>query len=152
MTEGNRVTLMTNPVYNLQSIVPTPPPSLRGTFREDEKPEEDFIKLMVAQLQNQDPEKPMDGTALISQLMQMNAAVATQRMAYLSTENHLVSTSAALLGKEVTVRDPDTGVSSKGTVSTVDYNNARPRVMVNNKYYPAENVIQTIGAQPPAQS
>ena len=58
---------MTNPVYNLQSIVPTPPASLRGTFREDEKPEEDFIKLMVAQLQNQDPEKPMDGTALISQ-------------------------------------------------------------------------------------
>ena len=138
---------MTNPVYNLQSIVPTPPASLRGTFREDEKPEEDFIKLMVAQLQNQDPEKPMDGTALISQMMQMNAAVATQRMAYLSTENHLVSTAASLLGKDVTVRDPDTGVPVKGKVTLVDYNNARPTVTVNNKAYPAENVIQTIGAQ-----
>lgn len=128
--------------YRLQSIVPTPPATLRGADPETENPQEEFIKLMVAQLQNQDPENPVDGTALISQLAQMNAAVAMQRMSWLATENHAVDTSAALLGREVTLKDPATGASLRGQVSTVDYTGKRPMVVVNDKAYPLNAVVR----------
>ncbi|MEB3285167.1 MAG: flagellar hook capping FlgD N-terminal domain-containing protein [Candidatus Sericytochromatia bacterium] len=131
-------------MYALQSIVPTPPPSLRGAFREDEKPEEDFIRLMVAQLQNQDPEKPMDGTALITQLMQMNAAIATNRVSWLTTENHLISTAASMLGRQVKVRDPQTGAVVTGRVESVDYNEARPVLEMNGQRFPVEHVVQVM--------
>ncbi|MEB3196905.1 MAG: flagellar hook capping FlgD N-terminal domain-containing protein [Candidatus Sericytochromatia bacterium] len=128
-------------VYGLQAILPTPPQSLRGAFREDEKPEEDFIKLMVAQLQNQDPDKPMDGTALITQMMQMNAAIATNRTSWLTTENHLVSTAANLLGKTVKAKDPATGNVTTGRVDGVDYNDARPMLEIGGKRVPVEHVV-----------
>lgn len=133
-------------VYGLQAIVPTPPAGLQGAFSKEEKPEEDFIKLMVAQLQNQDPEKPLDGTALITQLMQMNAAIATNRMSWLTTENHLVSTAASLLGKRVQVRTPSTGEVHTGRVVSIDYNDARPMIEVDGRRHPVENVVQVIGA------
>ena len=133
-------------VYGLQSIVPTPPAALQGAFSKDENPEEDFIKLMVAQLQNQDPEKPLDGTALVTQLMQMNAAIATNRMSWLTTENHLVSTAASLLGKRVQVKDAQTGELVTGQVAGIDYNDARPTIEVAGKRHPVENVLQVLGA------
>jgi flagellar basal-body rod modification protein FlgD len=105
-----------------------------------EKPEEEFIKLMVAQLQNQDPEKPADGTALITQMVQMNAAIAMQRMSYLSTENHAVATSAALLGREVNIADPKSGALVSGEVTTVDYSGDKPHVVVNGMPYPLDSV------------
>jgi flagellar basal-body rod modification protein FlgD len=108
-----------------------------------EHPEEEFVKLMVAQLQNQDPEKPADGTALITQMVQMNAAIAMQRMSYLSTENHAVDTAAALLGREVTLQDPNTGAIVNGKVATVDYSKDKPTVLVNGNAYPV-NAVQRV--------
>lgn len=125
--------------YRIQSIVPKVPFALRSNELQ-EKPEEEFIKLMVAQLQNQDPEKPADGTALITQLVQMNAAIAMQRMSYLSTENHAVTTSAALLGREVIVNDPRTGAIVNGEVTTIDFSGDKPQVVVNGMPYPLDAV------------
>jgi flagellar basal-body rod modification protein FlgD len=128
--------------YRLQSLIPSLPSTLRTSDPEKENPQEEFIKLMVAQLQNQDPDNPVDGTALISQLAQMNAAVAMQSMSYLSKENHAVATSTALLGKKVLVQDKDTGAQVSGPVTTVDYTGKRPMVVVNNRAYPIESVVR----------
>ena len=128
--------------YRIQSLIPQPPSTLRTADPETENPQEEFIKLMVAQLQNQDPDKPVDGTALVSQLAQMNAAIAMQRMSWLATENHAVSTSAAMLGKNVLIQDPATGTRVAGEVTTVDYSGKRPMVMVNNKPYPLTAVVR----------
>ena len=125
--------------YRIQSLVPKVPTALQSNELQ-EHPEEEFIKLMVAQLQNQDPEKPMDGTALISQMVQMNAAIAMQRMSYLSTENHAVTTAASLLGREVTLIDPDTSGIVTGQVATVDYTGDKPSVVVNGNSYPLDSV------------
>lgn len=136
------MTTPTTTPFRLQSIVPQVPLALRGGSAENERPEEEFIKLMVAQLQNQDPEKPMDGTALISQMTQMNAAIAMQRMSYLATENHAVSTAAALLGRKATVKDPTSGAVLDGEVETVDYSGAKPAVIVNGRSYPLDAVVR----------
>lgn len=127
--------------YGLQAIVPDLPPALQSDPT-TEHPEEDFIKLLVAQLQNQDPEKPVDGTQLISQLAQMNAAVATQRMTYLSREQAKIDTAAALVGKPVSLRDPASKVILAGKVESVDYVDAMPHVTVGGKRYPVDSVLK----------
>lgn len=139
--------IQSNPGYSLLGLIPTPPQSLQSNALSSERPEEDFIKLMVAQLQNQDPDNPADGTQLISQLAQMNAAIATQRMSYLSTENHAVSTAAALLGKEVTLTDPLTKQSVSGKVQTVDYSKDRPQIVVDGAAYPLDAVVRVDEAE-----
>jgi flagellar basal-body rod modification protein FlgD len=71
---------------------------------------EAFLKLLVAQIQNQDPMKPMEGTEFVSQLSQF--AMVEQAIAQ-STQLGNVSAqlggianndSTALVGKQVTVR------------------------------------------------
>ncbi|MFO0592288.1 MAG: flagellar hook assembly protein FlgD [Polyangiaceae bacterium] len=69
-----------------------------------------FMKLLVAQMSHQDPLKPMDSTAMVSQLAQFSAleqAVAqSQKLDLLSTQLTGLSNSSAtdLVGKTVTVR------------------------------------------------
>jgi flagellar basal-body rod modification protein FlgD len=129
--------------YSLQSIVPQLPASLRPSdTNASAKPEEEFIQLMVAQLQNQDPEKPVDGTALISQLTQMESSFAVQRMSFLSQANQQIATSAAMLGRTVTLKDPLTGAMSQGKVASVDYTGTDPAVSVNGKPYPLTAIQQ----------
>ena len=125
--------------FRIQSLVPKVPTALQSNELQ-EHPEEEFIKLMVAQLQNQDPEKPMDGTALISQMVQMNAAIAMQRMSYLSNANNAVNTAASLLGKQVTLEDAKTGAVVTGRVATVDYSGDSPTIAVNGRSYPLDSV------------
>jgi flagellar basal-body rod modification protein FlgD len=137
---------LTSPIgnsYSLQSLVPQLPASLRSNDTSSTaKPEEEFIQLMVAQLQNQDPEKPVDGTALISQLTQMESSFAVQRMSFLSQANQQITTSAAMLGRTVTLKDPATGAISMGKVSSVDYTGTDPAVFVNGSSYPLTAIQQ----------
>ena len=125
--------------FRIQSIVPKVPTALQSNEL-NEHPEEEFVKLMVAQLQNQDPDKPMDGTQLISQMVQMNAAIAMQRMSYLTNANNAVNTAASLLGKQVTLEDSTTGAVVTGRVATVDYSGDSPTIAVNGKSYPLDSV------------
>lgn len=122
--------------YSLQSIVPQVPAALADPNAQSANPTEDFLKLMVAQLQNQDPDKPVDGTALISQLTEMQSAFAVQRMSFLSQATQQISTSAGLLGHSVIVEDPSTGAQSAGKVTAVDYSGTNPVVEVNGTPYP----------------
>jgi flagellar basal-body rod modification protein FlgD len=126
---------MTSPTYSLQSIVPTVPQALKSDEL-DENPEEDFIKLMVAQLQNQDPDKPLDGTALVTQVTQMNAAIAMQRISYLTSRDNAVNTAASLLGRSVSLQDPNTGAQIAGKVQSVDYSSDSPQLVVDGQPYP----------------
>jgi flagellar basal-body rod modification protein FlgD len=122
--------------YSLQSIVPALPTALQDNTDPTSNPTNDFLKLMVAQLQNQDPEKPVDGTALISQLTQMQSAFAVQRMSFLSQASQQVTTSAALLGRTVFVKDPNTGAQLSGKVTSIDYSGKDPAITVNQQSYP----------------
>lgn len=69
-----------------------------------------FLKLLVAQMSHQDPLKPMDSTAMISQLAQFSsleqAVAQNQKLDILSAQMTGLSNSSAtdLVGKTVTVR------------------------------------------------
>jgi flagellar basal-body rod modification protein FlgD len=128
--------------YGLLSLVPQGPRSLRNSENTTETPEEDFIKLMVAQLTNQNPENPADGTALIAQLAQMNAATAMQRMSVLSKENHAVSMASQLIGKKVTVTDNGQTLLNNQTVTGVDFSENKPKVIIKGRRYDLNDITE----------
>lgn len=79
----------------------------------------DFMKLMVAQLQAQDPLKPQDGTAMVSQMAQFSSVSSLDQLqksfnGFASTFNQNQSLQASVLvGKEVSVKG-DKGYLSVG--------------------------------------
>ncbi len=63
---------------------------------------QDFLKLLMAQLQNQDPMKPMDDTQMIAQMAQFSALEASQQLnSTMQTSNNMqtVLQAGALIGK-----------------------------------------------------
>ena len=65
---------------------------------------QDFLKLLMAQLQNQDPLKPMDDTQMIAQMAQFSALEATQQLQQTIQQSNNVQTifqAGALIGKYI---------------------------------------------------
>lgn len=81
-----------------------------------------FLKLLVAQLQHQDPLKPMEGTEFVTQLAQFTAveqgAAQTAKLDLISMQmSGLASNEAAsLVGKQVTIRGQG-GLTFDGVLS-----------------------------------
>ncbi len=84
---------------------------------------QDFMTLLVAQLQAQDPLEPMDSTAFMAQLVQLQTLTETTQMNdSLSQLTGLQSqaTGLALVGRTVQWRDADTGERLSATVTGVE--------------------------------
>jgi len=84
---------------------------------------QDFLKLLMAQLQNQDPMKPMDDSQMIAQMAQFSALEATQQLQQTIQQSNNVQTifqAGALIGKYIQANQSD-GTSTTGAVTGVDF-------------------------------
>ncbi len=117
-----------------------------------------FLTLMLKQLQNQDPTEPTDNTAWLSQLAQyssleqmanMNKGL-SNCMEYISsiyndmTINSEITQTLALIGKEVTLKDPDDPAGVKtisGTVSEASFEDGTGKIKVGDKYYSISYIL-----------
>src|SRR6195256_6620879 len=84
---------------------------------------QDFLKLLMAQLQNHDPMKPMDDTQMIAQMAQFSALEATQALQATIQQSNNVQTvfqAGALIGKYVQANMSD-GSSTTGAVTGVNF-------------------------------
>ena len=92
---------------------------------------QDFLKILVAQLGNQDPLKPMDNQEFVTQLAQFTSLQQTQEMndklGQLLTAQASMQ-SVGLLGKTVDITT-QTGASS-GTVSALSFSSGEPRLTI----------------------
>lgn len=82
----------------------------------------DFLKLMVAQLQSQDPMQPTDDSAYIGQLAQFTQLEQMTNMAKSSEQSANAQAQAqavALIGHSVSFVNPSTGLPQQGTVGSV---------------------------------
>ena len=74
--------------------------------------ENNFITLMVAQINNQDPTKPVDSTEFLNQFSAMSQVKSMENMATISKSNLVLMdnmqtlTAAGLVGQEVRVSSP----------------------------------------------
>src|SRR5690242_11514172 len=71
---------------------------------------DDFLKLLLAELQNQDPSKPMDDSQTIAQMAQFSALEATQQLQQTIQQSNNVQSlfqAGALIGKYVQANQQD---------------------------------------------
>ncbi|MFP4010162.1 MAG: flagellar hook assembly protein FlgD [Spirochaetaceae bacterium] len=116
----------------------------------EEMGKDEFLKLLLTQLQNQDPTKPMEDKEFIAQMAQFSSL---EQMTNMATEfakvEKLISAGQAsdLLGKTVEVADGDSVVS--GRVKDVTFGEY-PQINVDGTYYDYQNVqrVTEEGAQP----
>ena len=101
----------------------------------------DFMKLLAAQMANQDPTNPTDNNEFIGQMAQFASLQAMQDLRQLSLEQY----SASLVGKKVVVASYDANgkyVEDTGVVDFVNYSSGMPCVVVNGRAYDLYSVMQ----------
>ena len=94
---------------------------------------DDFLKLLVGQLRNQDPMNPSSDTDFIGQMAQFSQLEQTTNMATANAELAAQQNGAravALLGRSVTYPDPSTGTSTTAVVEKVQWLDGLPTLTV----------------------
>ena len=87
----------------------------------------DFLKLMVAQLQAQDPLQPTDDSAYIGQLAQFTQLEQVTNLAQTSSQSAAAQQQAQavqLIGHTVSYVDATSGLTKQGTVQNVQITSA----------------------------
>ena len=101
---------------------------------------DDFIKLLVAQMQNQDPMNPTDSTQSIAQMAQFSSL---EQMTNISTsmdslnksmtnfmQQSALTQGSAMIGKSVSGVDTDGATTIEGTVEAVKWLDGDPKLQV----------------------
>ena len=94
--------------------------------------ENDFLKLMMDQLQNQDPLNPSDPTQYMSELASFSSLEQETQIAGSTSSAATQQASASalgLLGHTVSYQDAD-GVTQSGVVSKVDFTSNGPSLTI----------------------
>ena len=111
-----------------------------GRKTSNELGKDDFLKLLITQLSNQDPTNPMEDTQFISQMAQFSSL---EQMTNMSTSfskmaDFLNSQEAAgTLGKTVELNIGDTSVQGVVEGATRGEN---PQILVNGMYYSMDKI------------
>ncbi|MBN2655452.1 MAG: flagellar hook assembly protein FlgD [Spirochaetales bacterium] len=111
-----------------------------GRVRKDGLDKDDFLKILISQLSNQDPTKPMEDKEFIAQMAQFSSL---EQMTNMSSEFAKVadriqsSQALGMLGRTVEIAQGDNLVSGKvEAVTGGEY----PNILVDGKYYGLESV------------
>ena len=102
----------------------------------------EFLKLLVTQMQNQDPMKPVSDTEFIAQMAQFSSLEQTKTMSADITKlrqgnDFLQATN--LLGKEVRLNLGDMEFT-KGIVTDLNVKDGEARIIVGDKTYTLDQV------------
>jgi flagellar basal-body rod modification protein FlgD len=123
-----------NSTYGAGTATVTPKKTTLGS--------DDFMKLLAVQFQSQDPMKPMEDTAFISQMAQFTSldqsSSLVKEMALLRSDQQNLSASG-MLGRNVTVTDAD-GQAVTGQVGAIESTSNGPMLVIDNVRYPLSSV------------
>ncbi|AMM19710.1 flagellar hook capping protein [Frondihabitans sp. PAMC 28766] len=114
-----------------------------------------FMKLMVTQLQNQDPSSPMDTNAMIGQTTQLAEMEQITNNTTTGNENFSLQmriSAANLVGKQVTYTDATTGKDVTGKAASVSFAGSVPTVSVGGKDIPLDSISGVVDPTTPTTS
>jgi len=105
--------------------------------------QDDFLKLIVAQMSAQDPLQPVDDTQFIAQMAQFSTLQATtsmqQSIAQMSNDQQFLQANG-LIGRSVSLLDSN-GAQISGTVSSVLMTSGTPQIVVNGQPYDLSTLL-----------
>jgi len=106
---------------------------------------DDFLKLLITQLQNQDPTRPLEDKEFIAQMAQFSSleqmVEMNKTLGNLITD-YRVNYSTSLLGKQVEVFDDRSGRPAVGVVDEVSFQGGVPTVSFNGLSYAVDQVVR----------
>jgi flagellar basal-body rod modification protein FlgD len=107
---------------------------------------DDFMKLFLAQLQNQDPTKPVDDSQMLNELSQMTQ-VQTLQGVQTALQGSQLAQSSALIGKNVTGIDVN-GTAVNGVVTSVTQSTDAGLVLQVGTQYIKPDAVTVVTAAP----
>ena len=119
--------------------------TVNGRKASNELGKDDFLKLLIAQLSNQDPTSPLENTEFIAQMAQFSSLEQMTNMstAFEKMSNFLNSQEAAsTIGKTVELNLGDTTTVGLVQGATRGEN---PQVLVNGMYYSMDKINAIYG-------
>lgn len=130
--------------FAIKSLLPTAGATASAANVVDDPTQmaEEFAKLLVAQISNQDPEAPLDASQIITQNAQFTASLATVRLANQMAHYQQVAETMGVIGKTAGYTDPNdfTDTLQFGTISGADYSVDPPALVIDGKAIPLENI------------
>ena len=105
--------------------------------------QDDFLKLLVVQMSNQDPLKPVSDTEFIAQLAQFSNLEQTKTMGSDIKElrqSNAFAQGAALMGRQVRLLTAE-DTFTKGIVTDLEVKEGEVSLIVNNKAYELGQVV-----------
>ena len=114
------------------------------TERPDPLGQDAFLQLLVAQLQNQNPLEPVSNFEFVSQIAQfgtLEQITALNQALSGFAEFAALGQLSSMIGKEVTVFNPDTQATVTGIVSAVTFDTGAPRLIVDGTPYSTDDII-----------
>ena len=122
----------------------TTTPTSKKTGSSNELGKEDFMKLLLAQLQHQDPLKPMDDQAFMAQTAQFNALEQMENLnktlsAVLDSQQ--LSEASGLIGKTIEASGSD-GKAVTGKVTSVSMQSGVAKLHVGDKVVDLDKVTK----------
>jgi len=102
----------------------------------------DFVDLMVAELQNQDPLNPMDNAQILQQMSQIREIGSNDKLvetldAMLMGQN--VATASSMIGQWIMKLADDNQVQMAGRVDSVSIEDGKPKLTVGNRSIPLDS-------------
>lgn len=101
-----------------------------------------FLRILVAQMQNQDPTSPMDTTDMMNQSVQLSMMEQMVQQTTAAQENFALNMRLAamqMVDKDISYIDAD-GNTVSGTVTGVNFDNAVPALEVDGVKVPLDRV------------
>lgn len=115
---------------------------------------DDFMQLLIAQLKNQDPMKPMEDKEFISQLAQFSALESTEKLNTQLDEllgSQSLVQAATLIGKQATAKLTD-GTVVTGAISEVRMISGQPTAIINGQEVDTSLITVLTGGTPTTSS
>lgn len=102
-----------------------------------------FLQMLVTEMQNQDPLNPLDNTELVAQLAQFSALEQMQNVSRqvegLRQENGLVS-AIGLTNQQISAKLKD-GRVAFGVVNSVLWEDGKIQLQINDQQYAASDIV-----------
>ena len=111
---------------------------------------ETFLKLMVAQLRNQDPMNPQDSAEFLAQTAQFTSLEKLEQVAQQTSQAlaaQMAFGASTLAGKTVTYVGAD-GAEATGAVEAVRFVATGPVLLVDDQEIPMSSVVSVAAAAP----